>query len=442
MLRQMLPRRWKLTLSLLAAAPAIWGLLSIAGLIVAPPTPAPAMAFGPGLLPGFVIGASSALLLFALFGNLLLAASTRQVSFIWYAAWAALVTGWAFFEVQLSALIFPGMSSMRSSAIASLLAVLAVVTAGIGLTEAIRADLPRRLATALRLAAALLLIVGVAHAAAGEALAARLELPREFAILLAAALAAIACRTAWHHNEAARDFALSFSIPTLAMIGTFDAPFLPKLPAASGDFVVLLACSMQTFCLMLIGARRLLLAYRERDAALSQHHALTELAEQDALTGLYNRRGFVRRADALLLRPQGASLVLIDLDRFKAVNDTHGHDIGDRLLRAIGDALRAAGDGALIGRLGGEEFAAVLPAEGDTDAAADRLRRAIAGARIGDGAPAIEITASAGVSVADRPRAFLSAYRAADRALFAAKRAGRDRTSSDAEPAFAVDAAE
>ncbi len=436
----MLKRRWGVALSLLAAAPAIWGLLSLDGLFVAPGTPAPAMAFGPGLLPGFMIGASTALLLFALFGNLLLAASTRQVSFIWYAAWAALVPGWAFFEVQLSELLFPGLTSAQNSSIASLLAVLAVVAAGIGLTEAIRNDVPARLATALRCAAAVLLVIGIAHGAATGPLAAQLELPREFAVLIAAALAAVACRIAWDRNEAARDFALSFTIPTLAMIGTFDAPFLPKLPAASGNFLVLLACAMQTFCLMLIGARRLLLAYRERDAALSQHNALTELAEQDALTGLYNRRGFVRRADALLGRAQGASLVLLDLDRFKTINDTHGHDVGDRLLGAIGDALRAAGEGALLGRLGGEEFAAVLPAEGDTEAAADRLRRAIAAARIGDGA--IAITASAGVSAASRPRAFLSAYRAADRALFAAKGNGRDRTSSDTDPAFAFDAAE
>jgi len=90
------------------------------------------------------------------------------------------------------------------------------------------------------------------------------------------------------------------------------------------------------------------------------------IADTDPLTGLANRRAFLRalgrRAAALIRSPKGFALAMVDLDGFKPINDTFGHAAGDRVLEGIGSRLaRAAGDGALIARTGGDEFALLLP---------------------------------------------------------------------------------
>ncbi|WP_299036070.1 bifunctional diguanylate cyclase/phosphodiesterase [uncultured Pseudokineococcus sp.] len=85
-------------------------------------------------------------------------------------------------------------------------------------------------------------------------------------------------------------------------------------------------------------------------------------ADHDALTGLRNRRGLDASFRRLVQDPDGVLLCLVDLDDFKAVNDTHGHEVGDELLRAVAAALvRAAGSGAVVARLGGDEFVVLLP---------------------------------------------------------------------------------
>ncbi len=86
--------------------------------------------------------------------------------------------------------------------------------------------------------------------------------------------------------------------------------------------------------------------------------------EIDGLTGVLNRRGFENRASSLIAeaRHTPCSLVACDLDRFKEINDRHGHAAGDQVLRAFGDFLRAAARASdLAGRIGGEEFAIMLP---------------------------------------------------------------------------------
>ncbi|MER8825351.1 GGDEF domain-containing protein [Mesorhizobium sp. M0938] len=102
----------------------------------------------------------------------------------------------------------------------------------------------------------------------------------------------------------------------------------------------------------------------------------------DPLTGVLNRRGFEERASAYQ-RKSGkgaASLVLCDLDHFKSINDTHGHDVGDSVLREVGRVLRkSARKGDIVGRLGGEEFAVFLPDTSSEEAyeCSERLRIAI-----------------------------------------------------------------
>ncbi|MET8575443.1 GGDEF domain-containing protein [Streptomyces sp. NPDC005012] len=146
-------------------------------------------------------------------------------------------------------------------------------------------------------------------------------------------------------------------------------------------------------------------------------------ARRDPLTGLWTRDAFTRRARRLL-RDGRAVVVLADVDRFKQVNDTHGHAAGDALLAAVASRLtHAVGRHGVVGRLGGDEFAAVLI---DRDYTAperlDVLSRVLA--RPVDGTPEVHTTVSLGwVRRTDHPGEDLSdLLRRADEAMYAAKR--------------------
>jgi diguanylate cyclase (GGDEF)-like protein len=168
---------------------------------------------------------------------------------------------------------------------------------------------------------------------------------------------------------------------------------------------------------------------REQVLALVQR--LRTLASHDSLTGALNRGAFEQRLDAELARSQrtGAplSLVVFDVDHFKAINDSYGHAAGDQALRGIGDAVHGSMRRSdVFGRLGGEEFGLMLP---DTDMAgaavvADKLRHLFS-------APVVvgrALTVSFGVAeAATSERRARTMFADADRALYAAKRGGRDR---------------
>ena len=162
-----------------------------------------------------------------------------------------------------------------------------------------------------------------------------------------------------------------------------------------------------------------------------QLDSLRHLAAHDPLTGLRNRRGFEAGIDAHLdaLGPSGElSLLVVDLDHFKRVNDTLGHDAGDDVLRRFADVLRAAGgDGDVPTRLGGEEFALVLPGAGEARAlaVAEHLRLLV---RSQFATFPCSVSVSVGVaSRGSEARDASELMRAANRALYAAKRLGRDR---------------
>ncbi len=174
---------------------------------------------------------------------------------------------------------------------------------------------------------------------------------------------------------------------------------------------------------------------RERDAALAR---LSSMAVTDPLTGLANRRGFTDAAMAAIseCRRAGtpAALVMFDVDRFKSINDGHGHPAGDAVLVGLGEVLRrGARAGDATGRLGGEEFALLCPGLDAAGAAAvaERLRAALRADVPHPAGRDVAVTASAGVAeiaVRDAPAAALdAALRAADAALYAAKQGGRDR---------------
>ncbi len=159
---------------------------------------------------------------------------------------------------------------------------------------------------------------------------------------------------------------------------------------------------------------------------------LERQAAEDPLTGLANRRAFYDSCATELSRAQRAgstsSIIMLDLDDFKAINDAHGHPYGDQVLLGVADALRASIRGHdTAARMGGEEFAILLPDADDAAAydIAERARGAIAQVPVAHGT----LSCSAGVATAtsaDTSPADLLAL--ADRALYQAKRLGRDRT--------------
>ncbi|WP_293873551.1 sensor domain-containing diguanylate cyclase [Sphingomonas sp. UBA978] len=196
----------------------------------------------------------------------------------------------------------------------------------------------------------------------------------------------------------------------------------------------LLALTTQAIARNRLLADRLEETHRETNQLRRNLHDARRAADEDHLTGLPNRRCFDRRLHALPATQDGAAphcVALCDIDDFKAINDRHGHDTGDRVLKLVARHLtNELGIAVLVARHGGEEFACLFE-DCTPEVAFDLLdgARAALGGRIlvnqttGDGIG--RITFSAGVaSLGDDPGA---AMRAADAALYAAKRAGKNR---------------
>jgi two-component system cell cycle response regulator len=154
-----------------------------------------------------------------------------------------------------------------------------------------------------------------------------------------------------------------------------------------------------------------------------------EMAVTDQLTGLRNRR-YVRRHLDGLLRTEEAAVLLVDIDKFKSINDTHGHNVGDVALREVAERLRVQLRAAdVVARYGGEEFLAVLTGAPSAYAliVADRLREAIAAEPIRSGDIVLPVTISIGVAVGGPGVPADTLIGAADEALYRAKRDGRNR---------------
>jgi diguanylate cyclase (GGDEF)-like protein len=186
--------------------------------------------------------------------------------------------------------------------------------------------------------------------------------------------------------------------------------------------------------LLPIYAFLLVRAWRQRDRVEGE---MARMVVTDPLTGALNRRGFFERAIAAIGQAQRAgqavSLVMFDLDRFKAINDGAGHAAGDAVLRRFAAvAATELRPGDVFGRIGGEEFAVLLPGSTEDMAlgVAERLRARVR-AEVAPPAGKDAVTVSAGVTRLTpglEPEAALTnGLSAADSALYAAKQAGRDR---------------
>ncbi|MEY2655740.1 MAG: hypothetical protein RLZZ524_2768 [Pseudomonadota bacterium] len=177
---------------------------------------------------------------------------------------------------------------------------------------------------------------------------------------------------------------------------------------------------------------------KQNEADISRRHAQAVLASQtDGLTGLSNRGRVIQLAESALesLRSGGdaVSLALIDLDHFKSINDRHGHLEGDRVLKTFAQVFRSKlRPHDALGRLGGEEFLLVMRGLGETRAytVMQRLRRDLARHWQESGDPSAGVTFSCGLTQARPGETLDAALQRADEALYAAKRAGRDRCVS------------
>lgn len=164
------------------------------------------------------------------------------------------------------------------------------------------------------------------------------------------------------------------------------------------------------------------------------HKSLARMATTDSLTGLFNRRHMIALTEKELARhhrhPSNLTLMLMDIDHFKQINDQYGHDIGDRVLNAVSHSLKSSmREQDFIGRWGGEEFLAVLP-ETDLDqaaASAERIRKAIQALVIDNDGNKVSVTLSIGITLYRAEEVLSNAIARADHALYEGKSAGRNR---------------
>ncbi len=207
-------------------------------------------------------------------------------------------------------------------------------------------------------------------------------------------------------------------------------PFLLSYPLVLG--VVMYRLSME------LSRRKdeLLLEKRRADEAnLTKTRVLAELASRDELTGLFNRRHMSELlAQQRMACQRGGdrfAVALVDLDHFKRINDTHGHAVGDSVLRAFAEQANAASRSTdIVGRWGGEEFLVIYPRSTAHEAAqgAARLREHVAAAVVmtPSGQP-LTFTVSIGVTEHLPPESIDALVERADRAMYQAKSQGRDR---------------
>ena len=233
------------------------------------------------------------------------------------------------------------------------------------------------------------------------------------------------------------------ALPILAAAAAAICLVVSERLSDGGTGVDTLAIVVVLFAGLLV--RQVVMTHDRTRLAAELSRALDEqerLATTDGLTGLYNRRHFQERLRSSVERARGpaaaASLLMIDIDRFKKVNDTFGHPAGDTALRAVADRIRAAVRPAdAVARYGGEEFVCLLPAAEEEVAleVAEQIRRAIGGTPIPLGGGQVTLTASVGVATAGtrgRPPVDADALLlGADAALYRAKACGRNRVVID-----------
>lgn len=402
-----------------------------------------------------LIGAALTLLVAGALYNFSLALGIRRQYLAWQGAWAVVVFFWGAIWSQFGLLVAPGMAGTLAAQSCTALSALSVLLATLSTTTALeRGTVPQPIRV-------LALLFGVAVALIGvPATLVRSTVLEQIAPVLAVAilgnLSLVVLCLAWgvrRGSVEARDLLAAWSVPMAALAFTQIVDVGSRLWGGGSQILVLFASAWQTIWLSIAASRRLARLRAERDLARAAEARASELAERDPLTGIRNRRGLIEAAQALITAAGKDSatigLLLIDIDRFKAINDEHGHDAGDVVLCTIASRLaRWEGPRCAVARLGGEEFALILTHRGGTalTAFADLVRQEIAACDHTTAIGTQRVTVSIGIAEAIDDCDYAQLYRDADRALYAAKRGGRDRVcridpAPEAAPPRAVEPA-
>jgi diguanylate cyclase (GGDEF)-like protein len=240
-------------------------------------------------------------------------------------------------------------------------------------------------------------------------------------------------------SENGHSFAVRLPMPRVSIVATDGRPFGEverRLILEMFDVLRLVEESEARYEEL---EHRMLSLQRENLDLTVKNRLLSEVSSRDSLTGLYNRWFVMEKLDTELNRSlrhgSPMSLLMLDVDHFKRINDTWGHAAGDQVLQGIGKLLR---DCCRVydvpGRYGGEEFCIVLPETklGNTTVVAERIRRRLEDTELPCGETSIAVTASIGIAGMDAPEdgdalSPAGLIERADRALYSAKNRGRNR---------------
>ena len=377
-------------------------------------------------------GGSLTLLLAGGIYNLSLAVAVRRQFLAWHGLWAICMVLWGAFWSQAALLAFPAMAGTAASQTCTFLSCVAIALATASVIAALRGILSVPVLRSVALLGISIAVLGIpATLVTGGSIDA---LGIVLGILVLGDLLAVGACIAWgwrRGSAVARDLAKSWGLPMaiLALTQLFD--FNNLLFGGGAQIAVLFASALQSIWLSIAATRRLSGMRIELDAARAAESALGELARRDPLTGLLNRRGFVDCLGEFAGGEQTLlALLLIDVDHFKAVNDQFGHETGDAVLCRIAEYFRSLErDSCLSARMGGEEF--VLATRGLAPSAlaifAERVRAEVAARDHGQATQHRVVTVSIGVAEGSTKTPFQKLYAAADRALYDAKRSGRNK---------------
>lgn len=222
----------------------------------------------------------------------------------------------------------------------------------------------------------------------------------------------------------------------LAIITSIAIKYLWQFLFAASVYPLVYQVQLVAFFVTLVVASPVLYAMFYMSLCVSlKNHELFQLANLDPLTGIYNRRAladrFARLARKGRRNNQFGMLMVIDVDKFKTINDQYGHEIGDKVLTHLADSLRQFKTGEnCFARLGGEEFAFANFGGTETQAFefAEKIRKHIEGSPVHLSRMTIEYTVSIGYASIAENDTLNTALRHADAALYTAKRTGRNRT--------------
>jgi diguanylate cyclase (GGDEF)-like protein len=382
------------------------------------------------------VGAALTLLLVSCIYSLSLAFAVRRQYLAWQAAWSGTMLLWGGLWSQVHLALVPGMAGTVSAQICTFLACLAIALATISAVTAVdRGTVPERIRT-------IALVFGLGVGVAGIPLAlirggSLGPLADILGLVVIADLLIVAAYLGWAWRRGsveARDFLAAWGLPMamLAFIHIVDVE--DGFWGGGSKLLVFVAATWQALWLAAAATRRLGDLRIERDHARTAEAQAQQLARRDPLTGLPNRRGFVESVTPLLERARAdnlpAALLLVDIDRFKSINDIHGHDAGDVVLCGIARRIeRWEGPMCTVSRLGGEEFGLLtIGMEGIILARfAESIRRGIAACDHSETVGDRLVTASVGVAEVRPACDFQQLYRLADEALYDAKRGGRNK---------------